>query len=761
MRSACLLAASGWLAFSPLLQAQRASPQESQADASPIVRILKRIAQSSPPSRNPFLNQRRIDMHRRQLASTSDRYGRLIVRFDLAFELLRAGRTREAIAEAESMLRQVGRDQEVPQDSPVMRSLQEMLAFAYLRAGEQRNCLMSHNSESCLLPIQGSGVHTDQRGSRAAIERFSAILQDNPSDLGSIWLLNIAYMTLGEYPKNVPPQWLIPPRTFRSDHALGRFEDIAPQLDVDHNALAGGAIVEDFDGDGYLDILASSWGLADQMRFYRNNADGSFSDRTSQAGLDGQVGGLNLVQADYDNDGDQDVLVLRGAWLGLMDPGSGNHPNSLLRNNGDGSFSDVTLRSGLLGYHPTQAAAWADFDLDGHLDLFVGNESSLDPKDGGQAQVHPCQLYRNRGDGTFEEIAAQVGLAHVGFVKAAVWGDYDNDGRPDLYLSRNGQSNLLFRNFGPTGQGGWRFADVTARAGVAEPLLSFPAWFWDFDNDGWEDLLAASFISYDEDALEAIVADYLGRSKAGFSRLYRNNRDGTFSDVTQEARFDAVLMAMGANFGDLDNDGFLDAYFGTGQPAMRTLVPNRMFRNDRGTAFQDVTTAGGFGHLQKGHAIAFADIDNDGDQDIYAVMGGAFSGDIYPNALFRNPGTPNGWVTLILEGAEATNRSAIGARIELTLDQRERGRRIHRSVGSGGSFGASPLRQEIGIGRAQSVRRLRIAWPNRARTRQEFSDLAANRIYRIRQGQGPVEVHLKRLDLGRASRGEKGPHHRH
>ncbi|NJL26548.1 MAG: VCBS repeat-containing protein, partial [Thermoanaerobaculia bacterium] len=166
-----------------------------------------------------------------------------------------------------------------------------------------------------------------------------------------------------------------------------------------------------------------------------------------------------------------------------------------------------------------------------------------------------------------------------------------------------------------------------------------------------------------------VVADYLGQPNTlEHGRLYHNEGLGPdgrprFRDVTREMRFDRALLAMGANFGDLDNDGWLDAYFGTGEPRLETLVPNRMFRNAEGKVFQDVTTAGGFGHLQKGHAIAFGDLDDDGDEDVYAVMGGAYGGDAYKNVLFENPGSANAWVELQLEGTLRTARpSARGYR---------------------------------------------------------------------------------------------------
>jgi hypothetical protein len=719
------------------LAVSTASPVRPVEEPSMVER-LKKVAREADPEVNIFLNERRVELFQERVRAEQDPVETMILRSHLAFELLYAGRPAAALEQAQEILRIAG-IWSVPEQAPVMRSLHELVAWAYLRLGEQENCIARHAPESCLMPIRGAGVHTVQRGSRAAIGELEALLERDPGDLGYRWLLNLAYMTLGEHPAGVPSRWLIPPEAFASEHALQPFPDVAPALGIDASGLAGGSIVEDLDGDGYLDIVASSWGLEDQLRFFHNEADGAFSEWTERAGMIGQVGGLNLLHADYDNDGDADILVLRGGWLGFLGPGEGDHPNSLLRNDGNGAFTDVSAESGLLGPHPTQTAAWADFDLDGRLDLFVGNESVPGDR-------HPCQLFRNDGDGSFEDVAAEVGLDHVGFVKGVSWGDYDNDGWPDLYLSEFGGPNHLYRN-GGSGAAAVRFTDVTGQAGVAEPALSFPAWFWDYDNDGWQDLFVASFSSYAENTLGAVVADYLKLGKAEHSRLYRNRGDGTFDDVTRETHFDAVLMAMGANFGDIDNDGFLDAYFGTGQPSMMTLVPNRMFRNAGGRVFQDVTTSGGFGHLQKGHGISFADLDNDGDQDIYAVFGGAYSGDSFRNALFLNPGTPHHWLTLELVGV-ASNRSAIGARVNVTVPTERGERHIHRTLTSGGSFGASPLRLEIGLGRAREVSSVEITWPNRRRSSQTITGIDFDRVLRVVEGEvGVSVVPLKRLDL--------------
>jgi hypothetical protein len=194
-----------------------------------------------------------------------------------------------------------------------------------------------------------------------------------------------------------------------------------------------------------------------------------------------------------------------------------------------------------------------------------------------------------------------------------------------------------------------------------------------------------------------------------------------------------VTLPMGANFGDLDNDGYLDFYLGTGYPYYEGLMPNVMYRNQGGNGLADVTTAGGFGHLQKGHGIAFADLDNDGDQDVYAQVGGAFAGDAAGNALFENPGFGNHWIKVKLIGVRS-NRSAIGARLRVDIVEGGKSRSIYRRVDTGGSFGASPFLREIGLGQAERIELLEVYWPTSDET-QRFRDVAMDQRIEITEGQ--------------------------
>ena len=716
-----------------------------------MAQLLAELRSAADPAENSFLNKKRAEKLAREianeLAKPDPSQARLVnLHGRHAMELLDAGLSAEAITAFEKSLA-IHRASNVAHfmgnrdESPLRMGL----ALSYLRLGEQENCLSNHTTLSCIMPIDPSAAHRFQTGSRGAIKVLSEQLKVWPYDLQARWLLNIAYMTLGEHPRSVPPALLISASAFASEHDLGKFRDIAGTLGVDVPELSGGSIAEDFDGDGDIDLVASSLGLSDQLRYFRNNADGTFSEKTDDAGLTGEVGGLNIMQTDYDNDGHPDIFVLRGGWFGR----GGKHPKSLLRNRGDGTFDDVTEAAGLMSFHPTQTATWFDYDGDGWLDVFIGHET----RDG---DTNRCQLFHNNRNGTFTECAEKSGVAVIGWVKGVTSGDFNNDGRPDLYISRLGEPNLLFRNDGANGEDStnWKFSDVTEVAGVAEPKYSFPTWFFDYDNDGWLDLFAGGYRGRN---VGDIAADYLGLPHdAERPRLYHNQRDGTFKDVTKETGLYRMLLAMGSNFGDLDNDGWLDFYLGTGEPDLAALIPNRMFRNDRGIKFQDVTTSGGFGHLQKGHGISFADFDNDGDQDIYQVMGGAVQGDTYRNVLYENPGHSNNWIKLKLLGKTA-NRMAIGARIKLTINESGKVRDLHRVVGSGGSFGASPLRQEIGLAGTTNVQRLEIIWPGSG-TPQVLTNIPGCLTVTIYEGDtNLLTTREKKLDFKPANTG----HHHH
>ena len=700
--------------------------------------LLQKIYRDTDWKADPNKPADRVKYYRWLLTQNLKAADEVVARQTLASELLRAGESQAAVNTLED-LRTFCQEKSIRLSAEAERQVTLLLAVSYLRLGEQENCAHMHGQRSCIFPIKGSGIHGLPRGAQGAVREFTALLNRDANDALARWLLNVAYMQLGRYPKEVPAQWLVPEKLFHSETAMPEFQDVAMFAGLDMTGHSGGAIMEDFDGDGLLDIMVSSSGPLDQLRLFHNNGDGTFSDRTQEAGLTGEVGGLNIVSTDYNNDGHPDVLVLRGGWWGNF----GEYPMSLLKNNGDGTFDDVTERAGLLSLHPTQTAAWADYDNDGWLDLFVGHENGRPSED-----QHPSQLFHNNHNGTFTEVAAENGLSSLGYVKGVAWGDFNNDGRPDLYISVKGGHNRLFRNDGPVDAAHpdparWKFTDIAQQAGVNAQTDSFAAWFFDFDNDGWPDIFSAGYYT---DSMQDVGNFELGLPyRAETPRLYRNNHDGTFSDVTRKMHLDRAILTMGANFGDLDNDGWLDVYLGTGEPAYEALLPNRMFRNDQGKDFQDVTTDGGFGHLQKGHGVAFGDLENNGAEDIFEKMGGAFPGDTYQSVLYQNPLHSNDWVTLVLEGVQ-TNRAAFGARIRVTIKGTAGRRSIYRTVGYGSSFGGNPFEQHIGLGKDAAIEEISVSWPT-SKTVQNFQHVAARQAYRVREG----DIRLVPLERRRSS----------
>lgn len=611
-------------------------------------------------------------------------------------------------------------------------------ALAYLREGETQNCIDHHSGQSCIMPIKENGIHQLKVPVSNAIEVYQQLMDFDSTDLQSKWFLNLCYQAIGEYPDKVSTHYLIPPEAFKSDVDFPVFPNISMETNVAVNNHAGGASIEDFDNDGFLDIFTTSYSLGEQSRLFINDGKGSFVDETKAFGLEGLVGGLNNIHADFNNDGLIDIYIMRGAWLST----NGRIPNSLLINKG-GKFSDATKASGLYIKQPTGTVAASDFNLDGHVDLFVGNESS------GRNATYPCQLFVNNGDGTFMDVAPILGLEINQFVKGATWGDINNDRLPDLYLSIYNGQNKLFVNQGGNSLEEWIFEEVANAAGVSEPIMSFPTWFWDYDQDGWQDLMVIGYDNQEPYRIAAEVAnDYLGKPFKGETpRLYKNNRDGTFTDMTNEVGLDKLLYAMGGNFGDLDNDGYPDFYLGTGEFNIWASVPNRAFLNLEGKQFADITTAGEFGQIQKGHGVAFGDLDNDGDQDIYHQVGGAAESDVFQNMLFQNPGFDNSWLTLNLSGVSA-NRSAIGAKIEIvaSLASNEK-RKVYHYVGTGGSFGSSTLRAEIGLGQASEIDQVTIYWPDASLSVQVIKDIELNHTYFVQQAKDPVRLDYKPIQL--------------
>ncbi|MGB3773850.1 MAG: CRTAC1 family protein [Leeuwenhoekiella sp.] len=662
-----------------------------------------------------------------------------------AHALLYAGKTQEAI----TILTRMWEDSKkgllrYKLSSHEEESIGPLLAISYMRLGEQQNCIHHHDAAaSCIIPIQPEGFHQLQQGSRKAIALYEEFLAKNSHDYKSKWLLNIAYMTLGEYPEKVPPQYLIAEDFFESEYPLKKFEDIAPKLGLNVNDLSGGGIVDDFNNDNLLDVLVSSWLASGNLHYFINKGDGTFKEETASSGLGKIMGGLNMVQADYNNDGFMDVFIMRGAWMGKL----GKHPNSLLKNNGDNTFTDVTIEAGMLSFYPTQTASWGDFNNDGYIDLFIGNEST-------KTEFNPCELYMNNGDGTFSNKADDAGITVSSeiepyYVKGVTTADYNNDGWVDVYVStlHRNSKNHLFINKGLDNKGKLTFEEQGDTMGLVEKFSSFPTWSFDYDNDGWMDIFVAGYQrGSTNNIVSDIVQEYLKEPYAAETmRLFKNN-NGHFDDVSKEVGLEKIGYAMGANYGDIDNDGYPDIYLSTGEVSFESIISNKVFRNKDGQEFQDVTTAGGFGHIQKGHAVSFSDVDNDGDQDIHVVMGGAHEGDIFFNSLYLNPyENENNWLSIKLEGTKA-NRAAIGSKIKVTILENGEQRNIYHTIGSGGSFGCSTLRAQIGLGQASKIVKTEVKWAG-SHTIQQFEDLEINSFYELKEGGNPQKLDLKSISL--------------
>jgi len=645
-----------------------------------------------------------IDQIDRQLAghelSSNDAMSSILVK---VLMLNSEGKAERAYAVLEEARRNVERHDELaPEWLYTIIYLQGVVS---MRRGENDNCVMCRGETSCIIPIVPAAVHTNPAGSRQAIEHFTEYLARFPDSVEVRWLLNLAHMTLGEHPDGVDPRYLLTLDHFRdSEFDIGTFRDIGHLVGVNRFNQSGGAILDDFDNDGLLDVVVTSIDPNANIGLYRNTGDGKFVECTESAGLIGQLGGLNCGQTDYNNDGLLDIFVPRGAWFRFpVRP-------SLLRNNGDGTYTDITDEAGLMEPVNSNSAAWADYDNDGLVDLFVACERQ------------PNRLYHNEGDGRFIDVARRAGVqqdAQV-FCKAGVWLDYDNDDYPDLFLNNlEGVGRLLRNNHNGS------FTDVSEEVGIDGPKEGFPCWAFDYDNDGWLDIFATSYFR----SVEGVVKGLLGESfDFSSNRLFHNVEGHRFEDQTRSAGLDLVLATMGCNYGDFDNDGYLDMYLGTGAPGYDFLVPNRMFKNVGGARFADITGSSRTGHLQKGHGVGCGDWDRDGNVDIFIQLGGPAIGDRYHNVLFQNPGHDNRWLTLKLIGAKS-NRQAFGARIKIVTAGRQP-QTIYRHVSSGSSFGSNPLEQTIGLGPAERIALLEIHWPTSATT-QIFRDLNVNQMMEV------------------------------
>ena len=576
--------------------------------------------------------------------------------------------------------------QQTHPDALVYRGLTRMRLGAFAAAEQDFKALLAMAPET--LPVQRdlANAYLRQGEFDDAIAIYKGVVDQDASDLVARWNLHVAHAQKGEKTAPLPEAYRISFNTERVATSPVTFVDVAPSLGVDALTRGRGSAWGDYDGDGNSDLFTV--GIQDPHHLYRNNGDGTFTDVTTQAGLLDPRGGWASLFFDYDGDGDPDLFVTRDGWRGPA-------PNSLYRNNGDGTFTDVAMQAGVAGNENSFTATLADIDRDGNIDIYVANGVA-------EASGAPNSLYRNNGDGTFTDIATPAGVAHHGRSIGSAFGDYDNDGWPDLLVINIDGPNALYRNHGDG-----TFADQTQAAGIDAPYDGFVGFFFDYDNDGWLDIFATGWTENQQEVLQSAISGKPSQERNRLA-LYRNNRDGTFTDVTYDAGLARTYGAMAAQYGDIDNDGWLDIYLGTGGPPMDTYEPNILLRNTGQGTFVDITDSAGVGNLGKGHGATFADYDNDGDLDLYAPIGGAMVGDRQPNSLYRNGGTTNHWLKLRLQPTQS-NPGAIGTRLAFATSQGTR----HLTVAGGTGFGSmnDPV-VFVGLGQAMQVDRLDIQWPS-------------------------------------------------
>ena len=748
----CLLATPVALLAAPVAAEDFIPAEQTRAE-------FQQICDAFRSGDDPYFGTRIVDQLRSMLDRPArDPAVRVGRRARLGVELMRLGETDEALTRLTEAWELA--------DSPeytgarwyeIRRRLRRDLALAWLRAAEERNCVENHVAASCIVPLLPEAVHRDPEPASRAAEIYDELLAVSGSagDPTLVWLRAVARATAGldvgadeveprrgrppAAPTSVPgrvldvgaaggsPSGDWPWQVF-SETDFPRWRQVGLSVGLHRRDLAGGAAMDDFDGDGDLDLISSTNDPCGSMTALRNDgppgdlAEVSFVDVTAEWGLDAQWGGLNFVHADVDGDGDLDLYVLRGGWWNEY----GEVRNSLLLNQlveGRG-FVDATRAAGLDGPSappaPTQTAAFADADGDGDLDLFVGHEATPE-------RPYPSRLYRNvsqNGRVGFEDATAEAGVQNLLYAKGATWGDFDDDGDPDLYVSNLGGPNRLYRNASNAQR--LRFVDVAQDLGVTEPTSSFATWFFDADSDGDLDLFVADYSA----PYSAVHASLLGKQvPEGHPRLFLNRRaqgEVGFDDASVAWGLVRPALPMGANFGDVDSDGRPDVYLGTGVPDYEALMPNVMLRNT-GDGFEDVTYAGGFGHLQKGHGVAFGDLDGDGDEDLFHQLGGQYPGDVYSNALFENPATSARHLTLRLRGASG-NSFAMGARVSVMVQECENPRVLQTVAGTGGSFGGNSRQLELGLGTAREIVSVDVQWPRSTRS-VSFRGLQPGAVY--------------------------------
>jgi tetratricopeptide (TPR) repeat protein len=553
--------------------------------------------------------------------------------------------------------------------------------------------------------LHEAGVASFFRGDfEATLSHENRALNANPENAPARFWAWLAAQRLDGY-----PEWVDAPNRMEmragQAKATVEYEEISARIGLDKTSGGRGIAIFDYDDDGRLDVaIACAHG---GLSLYRNNGDGTFADVSVDSGLYQGTNGFGIAAGDYENSGYPGLAVCRAGFFGGM--------VELWRNNGDGTFTDVSEASGVSCWGPSFTCSWCDYDLDGRLDLFVCTNI------GGLFDRRvPHKLFHNNGDGTFSEVAALAGIVSRWPAIGHSWGDYDNDGYPDLFLSNAIGEPQLFHN-----NGDGTFTDVSIQAGLILPVMAFNAQFCDIDNDGWLDIIQYTWGPHGDTVHSMQTGEAPPHGHP--TRVYRNNRDGTFTLISEDLGLTECWGSMSGNAADLNNDGYLDIALGNGGPLMDRVEPLVIYESD-GERFRNVTFSAGLPATGKGHGINCADLFGDGRQIILSATGGAFPGDLLTTSVFAPKQRPGNYLAVLLRGTRS-NRGAIGARIKLAAGGREQ----HRVVNNGSNFGCLPPQQHFGLGNLTSVDELEIWWPSGLR--QRFEDLPVNTRVRITEGE--------------------------
>ena len=430
---------------------------------------------------------------------------------------------------------------------------------------------------------------------------------------------------------------------------LPQFTDVGAIAGVNDSGSGSGMAWGDYDGDGDQDFYLANHDN-EVNRLYRNNGNETFTEVGASAGVNDGGSGQGVTWGDYDNDGDIDLYLAN----------THSQANRLYRNNGNGTLTEVGASAGVNDSGNGTGVSWGDYDNDGDIDLYLVNQSQAN------------RLYHNNGDGTFTEVGSSLGVDDTGNGRTGPWGDYDNDGDLDLYLTNDGGTNRLYRN-----NGDGSFTEVGATEGVTDNGTGV-SWA-DFDNDGDLDL-------------------YLGRASGQANRLYRNNANGTFTEVGASAGVNDSGEGIGVAWGDYDNDGDLDLHL-----ANTSGQANRLYQNNGNSTFTEVGTTTGVDDSGNAQGAAWADFDSDGDLDFYLINS------LQANRLYRNNGTTNRWLIVKLVGS-VSNKDGIGARVTAVAG----GTRQRRDVDGGSGYVSQQpsLPVEFGFGSTTTLDALIVRWPS-------------------------------------------------